>query len=871
MASLFNIGVSGLKAQQAALSVVGQNITNASTPGYSRQRVELEAATGASTGVGAGVTVGDIKRITDSFVNEQIRIDTSLYSELESFGTRINQLQGGLFDSEFGIDAALRDFFAALSNAANEPADMSAREFVLSSAEALVNRFHGVAERTRLQEQEVTSSLQSGLIRVNEISGLLVGLNDRIAGLQGQSEAAARNSLLDKRDELLKELSQYLSVTTSEQADGQVNVFIGKGQPLVLGQDFAELQLGTGGDITIQPVGSDQPQVITSSLNGGEIGGILKYRSEVLWPTQNTLGQLAATFATAMNQQHSLGVDIQGRVGAQLFRDINDPALVSSRVEYLGGASGGSSGTGTINVYVDDPFVADAADYEIHFSETAPGSFIVQRREDGEVVHRGTSFTVPSEMSFEGVRVEFASGQVNPGDSFVIRPYERLSSDMSLLLSDPSTLALSSPVSVNSDPANNGTAEMTVREILDPNHPVFDTEQALMPPVLVEFVSDTEYRLLDNSNPAEPVRLQPDLGLFQILPGAENHLLPYQLGTTVVTSSGPAESAIQLAPGYVSDFTPAGNGYPSGSITIGQGADNSIVSVTSDMSARQIAQLVTAQEGVRASASTEVELSNLVDYQSGTDVQVIVNGQVFSGFNDLGELADMINADEGMMAEGTRAVSDGHTLRLENVYGEDLNLHFQGDANESITLTSGSETAQLRGSVPGSYSHATIGGRLSLLIEPDYQVSSDLPGLMASQPQQTRADFGFDVVLSGNVSAGDRFELSFNQGGVGDNRNALNLAQLADASLTGDPPRSFFGMFASMVQEVGVQAGQVEINKQAAQALVSQSEAFRESISGVNLDEEAALLIRHEQAYNAAAQVISVARDIFNILLNSVS
>lgn len=113
--------------------------------------------------------------------------------------------------------------------------------------------------------------------------------------------------------------------------------------------------------------------------------------------------------------------------------------------------------------------------------------------------------------------------------------------------------------------------------------------------------------------------------------------------------------------------------------------------------------------------------------------------------------------------------------------------------------------------------------------------------------------------------------LAFNSGGVADNRNGLALASLSELQIVGDPPRSFSGAYGGMVQTVGIQSAQANLNLQAADSLLAQSETFRESVSGVNLDEEAANLIQHEQAYNAAAQVISIARDIFNTLLNSVT
>ncbi len=873
MSSLFEIGISGLKTQQAALGVVGQNITNASTPGYTRQRADLESVVGGSTlgsGVGAGVNIAQITRIADAFIDEQVRVDVGLHAELEAFSERIGQLQTSLFDGEFGLDIALQAFFDSLQNAANEPADLAAREFALSSADALVQRFRGVADRTQLQEQDVLASLQSSTQRINELSNLLAQVNERVAGLNAEKDTGAKNLLLDQREGLLKELSSLVSVTTLEQENGQVNVFMGKGQPLVLAGSVAEMGVTRGGDITFK--NGTTEQIVTSVVRGGKLGGLLKFREDVLSPAQNQLGRLAASLAVAFNAQHALGVDMDGRFGGDFFRDINDPDLVGSRVDYLGGTElSDLAKSASVKVYIDDPFAGEAADYRVLFSETSPGSYSVVRSTDGETVYRGSSFVSPSEIEFDGIRVEFASGSFAPGDAILIRPYATLGEDISVALTDPAAVALSSPVAVSTDPANQGNGRLTIAEIVDADHPIFAVGQDIVPPLLVEFVSATEYRILDNSDPANPQPLDPDIGLQRFNPGSDNHIFPFQPGTTTTSTSGPQLSTF-IPGGFVSDFSAPTNGYPPGSLSVSTGDQDTTVVLEQNASAREIAARLAAVPGIGASAHTQIVLSDLVDLQSGTAVELAINGQLIQGFTSLGELADAINANESLAGNGIKATSDGQTLTLESIFGDDLALHFQGDPNESITLTNiKGETHRLRGSVAGSYDSVSIGGSVALLLGPDQTVSAQYPGIMADNPIVARADFGFDAQLTGNVQAGDKFALDFNTGGIADNRNALALAELSDALMIGDPPRTYAGEFGALVQEVGVQASQANINREAAESLLLQSEAFRESVSGVNLDEEASNLIRHEQAYNAAAQIISVARDIFQVLLNSVS
>ena len=886
MAGLFSIGVSGLRAQQAALNIVGQNITNANTPGYSRQRADIVTQTsGANSGasVGAGVTVGGIRRIADGFIDDQIRSDAAAHAELSSFTSHIKQLESTLFDGQFGIDSALRDFFDAVQSASTQPSDLAMREFVISTAEALASRFQGVTDRSWLQARDILGSLESSVVRVNELSSLVVQLNERISGLQDERSSGALNLMLDRREVLLKELSSLVSVRTVEQDDGQISVFVGKGQPLILGAEAAQMQVTGDGDIAVQPVGSRSLQIVTSSISGGEIGGVLKYREEVLWPTQNEIGRLAAAISIAVNAQHQLGIDLEGNFGGDVFRDVNDPALVSQRVDYLGGSSQGNNvDIGRVNVYIDDPFNVEATDYEVHFSETNAGSYTISRRSTGETVFHGSSLVTPQEVFFDGLRVEFASGEFAPGDTFLLRPYADFGTQMDTVLNDPSLVALGSALQVGSNPNNQGNGEFLVTDVIDPSHPVFnqivtDNEEMLTPPLLVRFLSATEYVVLDNSNPSQPTPLQPDLGIQTYLSGSENHLFPQQLGSSLVTTSGPGLGGLAAAPSLVSNLDAGTNGYPNGTISLNYAnstfdESERIALFTPNATAREIASQLNSLPGVSASAQTTLTLQDLVNFESGTPVELAVNGQLITGFANLAELADAISANQALVGLGITAKSDGQTLVLNARYGDDITLHFQGDPNESVmVLNSKGEQVNLNGNTPGVYRSVTVGGEVSTILAPGIELEAQYVGIFAANPVHARADMGFDLVLSGSVASGDEFFVNFNQGGIGDNRNALALASLSDQSLIGDPARPFADMFASVIQRVGIQSSQASISREAAGILLSQSEVFRESVSGVNLDEEAASLIQHEQAYNASAQIISVARDLFNVLLNSVS
>ena len=878
MASLFNIGVNGLQAQQTALNVVGQNITNASTPGYSRQRADMVTQPGASsTGVfsGGGVRVDQVTRIADRFITDQIRADTSRNSELDAFTTRIQQMEAALFDDGFGIDTAIRDFFTSMDTASANPLDGTLRQFVLDSGDALADRFQRVSNRINQQVVEINNALGSSIEQVNQLGGLIANVNKRIADLQDSRDSSALNLMTDRRDELLKELSTWVGVSTSEQGDGQLNVFVGKGQSLVLGAEVSELVQGQEGTVLLRPSGAGSAIEVTGSLAGGSIGGLLAFREDALTTTQNRLGHLAMSVATAFNDQHGFGIDLNGEFGVEFFRDINDPNLTGQRVAFL--TQNSSSSIGTVRVRVDDPQAASPADYELRVGES--GSLAITRRTDGEIVYQGAHIEPPLSISFDGLTVDFTSGSFAPGDALLLRPYASAASDIAVALTDPAGLALAAPVALGSGQNNQGDGALRLAEILDPEHPLFDGAGELMPPLLLRFVSTTQFELLNNADPTNPVPLDPDFGLQNFLPGQDNHVLPYAPGSSVVSMSGPDVAALPANAALTNDLNPSANGYAGGSIDLaytdlktGVAQDTEAISIAANSSAKDIAAALDGLVGVHASAQTTATLTDLVNYGDGIPVEFAVNGELITGFDTLADLADAINGNDTLASQGIEASSDGATLVLLSRTGEDLNLHFQGDPNESIRLQDEDGGAlTLNGNLAGTYRHAVVGGRVSTLLAPGVNMSTQLSGLFAANPVHERADFGVDLLLTGSVAEGDEFTIDFNAVGSGDNRNALALSALAHEAFVGDPPVSFGRAFAGLVQTVGAASAQAATNLEASAALLDQSLSLRESVSGVNLDEEAANLIRFEQAYNASAQIISVARDIFNVLLNSVT
>ena len=170
-----------------------------------------------------------------------------------------------------------------------------------------------------------------------------------------------------------------------------------------------------------------------------------------------------------------------------------------------------------------------------------------------------------------------------------------------------------------------------------------------------------------------------------------------------------------------------------------------------------------------------------------------------------------------------------------------------------------------------TYQGTTVGGQLAVALGSGVQLSATpaAPGgsLFSAAPRARSAFLGYQVRLSGAPATGDQFGVTYNSNGSSDNRNALALATLQTAPLIGSGQATFADGYAELVQYVGSKTSAARVDADAADSVVQQSTALRDGLAGVNLDEEAANLLRFQQAYTASARVVSTARELFNSLL----
>ncbi len=456
--SLINIGISGLKAQQAALATTGHNITNASTPGYSRQTVQIEAHPPQYSGsayIGRGAVLQSITRVASEYATNQVRLDTSAFAGLDTFVNQIGQVDSLLADDQTGLAPAMQTFFGALQSASSDPSSIPTRQVVLSDAAGLASRFNTMYERLNTQQLGLDQQLRSTTDEIDELAKGIAALNDRIGSADGRSSGVLPNDLLDQRDEMLRQLAEKVDVKVVAQGDGQLSVFIGKGQPLITGSQASTMQVVGNGQIALSTSKDAPGQVVTSSIAGGQLGGLLDFRNGVLDSALNQLGRIAIGLADAINQQQHKGVTLDGEFGDDLFTSINDPTTVAQRAVATNLTPGYSAGQ--LNVTIDKASQLSTSDYEVRFDRVGNGAFTLVRLNDGKVVAEGSvGQGLPTRVSADGFTVEIQSGQFHGGDRYLIQPTRSGARDIGPLTTNAADLAFSSPVRVDSSYRQSG-------------------------------------------------------------------------------------------------------------------------------------------------------------------------------------------------------------------------------------------------------------------------------------------------------------------------------------------------------------------------------------------------------------------------------
>jgi len=620
MPDILSTSTSALLAFQNAIATTSHNVANVNTEGYSRQQVDFTARQPERLGdmyIGTGVDASSIKRSYDDFLTSQLRNTTSSFGQMDTYATLATSMANLFGSSQSSLSPMFSQFFNDIEAVSDNPSAIPERQTLLSDASALTNRFQKLDAQLGQFDQQTNAQISGSVKDINQLSSTVADLNRQITGAQN-STAGVPNDLLDQRDQAIKQLASLVSVQTMPQSDGAMNVFIGNGQSLVVGDK--PMQLTTVAN-TYDPqrleiaYGGPQGPLISDGITGGQLGGTLAFRREMLDPAHNQLGLLAQGFSASFNDQHQAGMDLQGNMGGAFFAAGVPQVLPNQR----------NTGSATVDVQISDASALTASDYQLRYDGS---QWQLTRLSDG------TKSASNGPLQMDGLTITPSAG-ANTGDSFLIRPTHGAAGGMQVLIDDPTQIAAAAPIRTQAATNNTGSASISTGTVLD----------------------------RQNANLRQNVSIQ------------------------------------------------------------------------------------------------------------------------FLGAN----------------------------------------------------------TYSVNGS--GNYTY-TSGGNITLN--------------------------GWQVQISGNPQPGDQFSIQGNTGGVGDNRNAAVLSSLQNQGILNNGTATYQQAYGSLVSNVATRTKQSQDGRDAQQVLNQQAQAARDATSGVNLDEEAANLIRFQQAYQAAAQSITTANTMFQTLLSAI-
>ncbi|SPK76049.1 FlgK: Flagellar hook-associated protein 1 (plasmid) [Cupriavidus taiwanensis] len=462
--SLFSIGLSGLNTAQNALTTTGHNFANSATEGYSRQNTIVASAGGQYTSqgfYGFGSNTTTVIRVYDEFLTGQLRGATSASASLAAYSNQISQIDNLLADQKGGLAPLMQKFFAAVQAVADTPADPAARQGMLSAGQALVGQVRSASNYFKQLQAGVNEQVGTAVTQVNAYTRQIANLNQEITRLKAASGGQPPNDLLDQRDQAMAELTKLVGAKVVVQDSGTYNVFVGNGQPLVMGNDAYELKaVASAADPNRTVVAYTLPTgaVIESepgALTGGSLGGLLQFRTETLDPAQSAIGRLSLAIGASFNAQHQLGIDLNGAPGTDMFKLGNATTIPNAN---------NTIKTTVATATIDNASALTTSDYSLHFDGT---NYTLTRLSDNQQVVTPVpagGATYPLQFSADGFTVEI-NGPMGTNDSFTVQPTRNAATGFDMAINDPAQIAAASPAYIEATTGNKGNATASLSKV----------------------------------------------------------------------------------------------------------------------------------------------------------------------------------------------------------------------------------------------------------------------------------------------------------------------------------------------------------------------------------------------------------------------
>ena len=320
LSGALNISLSSMLAEQGAIETTSNNIANVNTPGYSRQRPDLEERPPIQIGhiaFGTGVELNKVVSLRDSILDLRVNQETQQQGKLNSFLGSAQQIQS-LFNETngTGLQGDLSAFFNSFSQLSTNPSDLNLRQAVLTSGQNLASAFNQTSVALTTIQRNVDLSVTQTVTQINTLTQQIATVNAQVsaATTTGQNPGP----FIDQRQQLMNQLSNLVDVSEINAGNGSITLTTTNGAPLVVGNQAFTLATQPDATTGLQHVLS-QGTDITAKISGGELAGQLQIRDQEIPDIQNSLDTLASNLANSVNTQHQAGFDLNGAAGGNFF------------------------------------------------------------------------------------------------------------------------------------------------------------------------------------------------------------------------------------------------------------------------------------------------------------------------------------------------------------------------------------------------------------------------------------------------------------------------------------------------------------------------------------------------------------------------
>jgi flagellar hook-associated protein 1 FlgK len=517
--SLYQSGVSGLLAAQQQLATTGHNISNVNTEGYTRQRADQSASLGLNNGnnyIGGGTYIQDITRLYDQFSHKEQVMNQSKLGNADSLNARLTQLDQVMSTSGQAVVGSLDQFYQAVNGVADNPNDSGLRSIVLNQASVLSTNFNELTENFDKMTKAVNGEVDQVATRISEISNELAKINETIMQSQNIQQGGQPNDLLDKRDQLIGELSEFTRVTTLKDSNNVMTVMIGQGNTLVAGITPMTLQVNAGDpdaqQTELRLVSGSSSVALNGSTLGGSLAASFEFRDQHLDQTRTEIDRLAMAISSTLNDSQASGLDLNGFQGADIFTDINSTQLQQGRSL----AHSGNSATIQTQVTINDVSKLSTDEFEVRYDGT---DFTLYNLTSGgsenigpPILPTGTGTHTPSSPDYGFSFIEKNGSSLQAGDTFTIIPTKNSASLMQATLTDGNAIAASTAIGVtpSSNNVSNGKVEITsvsnpfAAKAYEVTVDVYETPP-LAPPASQAPTGIFEYRVYNTAPPSASI------------------------------------------------------------------------------------------------------------------------------------------------------------------------------------------------------------------------------------------------------------------------------------------------------------------------------------------------------------------------------